>query len=92
MEKLYATKSEYVANGMVFNSKTRYTTNPEKANAIFDEELAKLKNNNPDMLEDKENYSITKSNRKGKRYFECYYKYAPAVSNFSVEMWTENLE
>lgn len=92
MEKFYVIQSEYVCHGMTFNRERRNVRYLDRANEVFDEVVANMKDNNSEMLEDKENYEITKSNRKGKRFFGCSYKYQPEASNFSVEMWSENLE
>ena len=37
--KLYIIHSEYIQNGVTFNSRDRYTDNPEKANQIYEETL-----------------------------------------------------
>ena len=92
MEKFYVITREYVCNGITFNHSHRNIKDLDKANRVFDEELAKLKEENSDILADNENYVTQKSNRKGNRYFECYYKYQPQVSNFSIEMHTEKME
>lgn len=85
MEKFYVIQSEYVCHGMTFNRERRNVRDLDRANEVFDEVVANMKDNNSEMLEDKENYEIAKSNRKGKRFFGCAYKYQPEVSNFSVE-------
>jgi len=90
--KVYIITSEYVAHGMTFNRKLRYTTDPEKRDQIYEEELQKMKIDNEDILSDKENYMVQKSNRKGSQIFFCYYKYQPEASNFSVEVTSETLE
>lgn len=92
MEKLYIIESKYYQHGVIFNERKRYTTSAENANKIYEETLEAFKNDCSDMLEDKENYSINKGNRKGRRYFQCYYKYQSEASGFCVEMWTEKLE
>lgn len=92
MEKFYIIQSEYVCHGMTFNCKRRNVKDLDKANEVFDEVLNAMKIDNHDIIEDKDNYNICESNRKGKRFFSCAYKYQPDVSNFTVEMWSENLE
>lgn len=92
MEKFYVIQSEYVCHGITFNRTRRNVKDLSRANEIFDEVLNNMKNDNSDILADTENYEIIKSNRKGKRFFSCCYKYQPSVSNFSVEMWSETLE
>ena len=92
METFYVIQSEYVCNGVTFNRTRRNIKSLEQANAVFDEVLENMKYNNNDIIEDTENYVIEESNRKGKRYFSCYYKYQSSLSNFSVEMWSETLE
>ena len=90
--KLYIIHSEYVQNGMTFNSSTRYTDNPEKANQIYEETLLAMKVGNQYILDDGDNYEIIKSSRRGNKFFYCFYKYQPMVSNFSLEMKTAELE
>jgi hypothetical protein len=92
MEKFYIIQSEYVCHGMTFNRKRRNVRDLDRANEVFDEVLNAMKIDNSDMLEDKENYVVNKGNRRGQRFFSCAYKYQPDVSNFTVEMWSENLE
>lgn len=94
MEKFYVITKKYVWNGMTFNRSHRNIKDLEKANRVFDKELAQLKKENSDMLADNENYVIQKGNRKGNRYFECYYyyKHQPEVSSFSIKMHTEKME
>lgn len=92
MEKFYIIQSEYVCHGITFNRERRNVRDLDKANEVFDEVLNNMKENNADILEDKENYAVNESKRRGKRFFSCAYKYQPDVSNFSVEMWSENLE
>ena len=91
-KEFYIIHSEYVQHGLTFNSENRYAENQEKADEVFDEVLNSMRLDNKDMLEDKEYYKVTKSNRKGKKYFSCYYKYQPGISNFTVEMSTATME
>ena len=77
---------------MTFNSRDKYTDNPEKANQIYEETLQVMKEDNKDMLDDGGNYKINTSNRRESKYFYCFYKYQPMVSNFSIEMKTAELE
>ena len=90
--KVYIITSEYVQNGMTFNRKHRYTIDQEKADEIYEETLQAMKVDNANLLNDKENYAVQKSGRKGSQIFFCYYKYQPEVSNFLVEMSSETLE
>ena len=90
--KLYIIHFEYVQNGMTFNSRDRYTDNPEKADHIYEETLQAMKVDNQDKLDDGDNYGINKSSRRGNKYFYCFYKSQPMVSNFSLEMKTAELE
>ena len=90
--KLYIIHSEYVSNGIIFNPRTKYTTDPEKATRIYEETLAAMKEDNADILKDKENYRSSTYNRGHKRYFTCFYKYQPGVSNFTVDMSVDHLE
>lgn len=91
-EKIYIVRSCYVAHGMMFNDNKRYIKDADKANSIYEETLKNMIADNSDMVEDKRNYKIAKANRKNYRKYECYYKYKPNVSNFSVELYTENIE
>lgn len=90
--KLYIIHSEYVQHGITFNSRDKYTDNPEKANQIYEETLQAMKEDNKDMLDDGGNYKINTSNRRESKYFYCFYKYQPMLSNFSIEMKTAELE
>ena len=90
--KLYIIHSEYVQHGMTFNSRDRYTDNPEKANQIYEETLQTMKVDNQDKLDDGDNYEIIKSNRRENKYFYCFYKSQPMVSNFGIEMTSAELE
>ena len=90
--KLYIIHSEYVQHGMTFNCRDRYTDNPEEADQIYEEVLLAMKVGNQDMLDDEDNYEIIKSSRRGNKFFYCFYKYRPMVSNFSLEMKTAELE
>ena len=89
--KLYIIHSEYVQHGMTFNSKDRYVDDPEKADQIYEEILQAMKVDNDEMLTS-DSYKIQKSGRKGSKFFYCFYKYQPMVSNFSVEMKSTELE
>ena len=51
-----------------------------------------MKVDNQDKLDDGDNYEIHKSDRRGSKYFYCFYKYQPLVSNFSLEIKTAELE
>lgn len=90
--KLYIIHSEYVQQGLTFNCRDRYTDNPEKADQIYEETLQTMKVDNQDKLDDEDNYEIHKSNKRGSKFFYCFYKYQPMVSNFSLEMKTAELE
>ena len=92
MTKLFIIESEYVQHGMVFNQKKRYAVDPVKADEIYEEVLQKMKEDNGEMISDKGNYKIHQSKRKEHKFFECYYKYQPGVSNFSVSISTGVLE
>ena len=90
--KLYIIHSEYVQQGLTFNCRDRYTDNPEKADQIYEETLQAMKEDNQDKLDDGDNYEIHKSDRRGSKYFYCFYKCQPLVSNFSLEIKTAELE
>lgn len=90
--KVYIIHSEYVQHGMTFNSKDRYCLDEEKANQIYADVLRQMIEDNQDMFDDKENYEVRKSNRKNNRWLNCYYKCQPGLSNFYVDLHTENLE
>lgn len=90
--KLYIIHSEYIQNGVTFNSRDRYTDNPEKADQIYEETLQAMKVDNQDKLDDGDNYEIIKSSRRENKYFICFYKSQPMTSNFSVEMEMAELE
>ena len=90
--KLYIIHSEYVQQGLTFNWRDRYTDNPEKADQIYEETLQAMKEDNQDKLDDGDNYEIHKSNKVESKYFYCFYKYQPMVSNFCLEMKTAELE
>ena len=90
--KLYIIHSEYVQQGITFIRKDRYVDDPEKANQIYEETLQAMKVDNQDKLDDGDNYKIIKSSRRGNKFFYCFYKYQPMVSNFSIEMKTAELE
>ncbi len=51
-----------------------------------------MKANNADMLSNKDSYSINKGGQRANKFFTCYYKYQPQVSNFLVEISAEELE
>ena len=90
--KLYIIHSEYIQHRLTFNCRDRYTDNPEKVDQIYEETLLAMKVDNQDKLDDGDNYEIHKSNKVGSKYFYCFYKYQPLVSNFSLEMKTAELE
>lgn len=92
MDKLYIITSEYIQHGMTFNRKRRYFKDIDKAMQVFDETVNAMKEDNTEMVKDKENYTIEKGGKKGHKYYYCYYKYQPNVSNFSVSMSQENVE
>ena len=91
-KKLYIIHSECVQQGLTFNCRDRYTDNPEKADQIYEETLQAMKVDNQDKIDDGDNYEIHKSDRRGSKYFYCFYKCQPLVSNFSLEMKTAELE
>ena len=91
-KKVYIIHSEYVQNGMTFNSRTRYVEDKEKAIGIYEETLQKMKEDNADMISDKENYRIDRGGRQANKYFACYYRYLSKVSNFLVKIYAEELE
>jgi len=91
-EKVYIIHSEYVQHGMTFNSRTRYVKDKEHAIQIYNETLNQMKEENSDMISDKENYKINKGGQRANKFFTCYYKYQPQVSNFLVEISAEELE
>lgn len=91
-DKVYIIHSEYVQHGMTFNSRTRYVKDKDYAIQIYEETLKQMKEDNQDMLSNKESYSINKGGQRANKYFCCYYKYQPEVSNFSVEISAEVLE
>ena len=76
---------------MTFNSKVKYTDDPERADQIYEETLRAMKLDNEEMFSC-DSYKIQRSTRKGSKFFYCFYKYQPMVSNFSVEMKTAELE
>ena len=89
--KLYIIHSEYVQNGITFNSRDKYTDDPEKADQIYEETLKAMKADNEEMFAC-DSYKTQKSSRKGSKFFYCFYKYQPMMSNFSVEMKSAELE
>lgn len=90
--KIYVVKSNFVANGMVFNQTERYCSTFEKAIKFYNATLANLISENLDMVNDKENYEIVKNGNKYSRYYCCYYKYQFGASNFYVELTSVNVE
>lgn len=91
-DKIYLIHSEYVQHGMTFNSRTRYVKDKEKAIQIYEETLKQMKEDNADMISDKDNYETNKGGQRANKFFTCYYKYQPQVSNFLVEISAEILE
>ena len=91
-DKVYLIHSEYVQHGMTFNSRTRYVKDKEKAIQIYEETLKQMKEDNADMISDKENYETNRGGQRANKFFTCYYKYQPQVSNFLVEISAEILE
>ena len=91
-KKVYIIHSEYVQNGMTFNSRTRYVEDKEKAIQVYNDTLKQMKEDNQDMISDKENYKTNKGGQKVNKFFTCYYKYQPQASNFLVEISAEILE
>lgn len=91
-EKVYVVHSECIAHGIIFNSRTRYVKDKEKAIRIYNETLRQMKEDNADILADKENYSIDKGGQRANKYFRCSYKYQPEISGFFVEISAEVLE
>lgn len=91
-ENFYIIHSEVIAHGIVFTKKTRYAKTIDRAMEIYEEEVKNLSENNKDMIEDKENYKITKGGKKGHKYFYCEYKYQSGVSEIFVVMDTANFE
>ena len=91
-EKVYLIHSEYVQNGMTFNSHTRYVKDKDKAISIYEETLKQMKADNADMISDKENYETNRGGQRANKFFTCYYKYQPQASNFLVEISAEILE
>ena len=91
-DKVYLIHSEYVQHGITFNSRTRYVHDKDKAISIYEETLKQMKEDNQDMLSDKENYETNHGGQRANKFFTCYYKYQPQVSNFLVEISAEELE
>ena len=91
-EKVYIIRSEYVQHGMTFNSRTRYVKDKDKAISIYEETLKQMKEDNADMIVDKENYETNRGGQRTNKFFTCYYKYQPLASNFLVEISAEELE
>ena len=77
---------------MTFNSRTRYVEDKEKAIQVYNDTLKQMKEDNQDMISDKENYETNKGGQKANKFFTCYYKYQPQASNFTVEISAEELE
>lgn len=91
-KKVYIIHSEYVQHGITFNSSTRYVEMLEDANELYERLLKEMKESNEDMISDKDNYKVNQMNRRGNRFYYCFYKYQPAVSNFSIELTSAELE
>lgn len=91
-DKVYIIHTEYVQHGITFNSNTRYVKMLEDANELYERLLKEMKDDNKDMISDKENYKVNQMNRKGNRFYYCFYKYQPMASNFSIEMTSKTLE
>ena len=91
-KKVYIIHSECVQHGITFNSKTRYVEDKDNAIKIYEETLRQMKADNEGMLSDKDNYKINKGGQRANKFFTCYYKYQPQVSNFLVEISAEVLE
>ena len=91
-DKVYLIHSEYVQHGITFNSRTRYVKDKDKAIQIYEETLKAMKEDNKDMLSDKENYETNHGGQRANKFFTCYYKYQLEVSNFLVEISAEELE
>lgn len=91
-EKVYIIHSEYVQHGMTFNSRTRYVKDKDKAISIYEETLKQMKEDNSEMISDKENYETNRGGQRANKFFTCYYKYQPQASNFLVEISAEELE
>ena len=91
-KKVYIIHSEYVQNGMTFNSRTRYVEDKEKAIQVYNDTLKQMKEDNSEMLSDKENYETNRGGQRANKFFTCYYKYQPQASNFLVEISAEILE
>ena len=91
-KKIYIIHSEYVQHGMTFNSNTRYVELLEDANELYERLLKQMKDDNEGMISDKDNYKVNQMNRRGNRFYTCFYKYQPMASNFSIEMRSEVLE
>lgn len=90
--KIYIIHSEYVQNGITFNSRNRYVLDRDKAFKIYQEVLKQMKDDNNDMLSDKDDYVVNHYGQKNYKCFSCYYKYQPGLSNFSVDILAEELE
>lgn len=91
-KKIYIIHSEYVQHGITFNSNTRYVEILEDANELYERLLKEMKVDNEDMISDKDNYKVNQMNRRGNRFYYCFYKYQPMVSNFSIELTSTELE
>ena len=91
-DKVYLIHSEYIQHGMVFNSRTRYVKDKTHALQIYEETLMHMKEDNSNMLSDKENYMINKGGKNTNKFFSCSYRYQPQASGFLVEISSEVLE
>ena len=91
-KKIYIIHTEYVQHGITFNSSTRYVEMLEDANELYERLLKEMKTDNEDMISDKDNYKVNQMNRRGNRFYSCFYKYQPMASNFSIEMTSKTLE
>ena len=89
--KLYIIHSEYIQQGITFNSSNRYTDDQELADQIYEESLQAMKADNADLLTN-DRYTTRESRRNGSKYFICFCESYPMASNFSVEMKTAELE
>ena len=93
MEKrtLYIIHSEYIQQGITFNSSNRYTDDQELADQIYEESLQAMKADNADLLTN-DRYTTRESRRNGSKYFICFCESYPMTSHFSVEIKTAELE
>ena len=93
MEKrtFYIIHSDYIQQGITFNSSNRYTDDQELAGQRCGESLQAMKAGNADLLTN-DRYTTQESSKDGSKYFICFCKAHPMASNFSVEMKTAELE